>query len=191
MVMLFILIIIAIVGIKFPYFVVVAKVNNTPIFVNEYLGKLNKTAGSQIVDQMVTEALIQQEAKKKGISATSEETDKKIAEIETQFGGKSGFDTLLESRGLTRDDVRKDIALNLILEKLVGDKIVVSDEEVAEYYKTNKDAFKDQTEEEAKTQIKENLKGQKLQQEVGKYIEELKSQAKISIYLPGVQSQLK
>ena len=63
-------------------------------------------------------------------------------------------------------------------------KVNVTAEEVDKYYTENAADYKDKKVEEAKTEIKQLLSDQALQQQVGTWIQDLRAKAKITINLP-------
>ncbi len=81
---------------------------------------------------------------------------------------------------MTLDFLREQLKLQLILEKILKDKIKVSEEEVKKYYKENKEMFfPGKKFEEVKEQIEEELEYQKISMQTQIWIEELKKKAKI------------
>lgn len=179
----------SLVALKYRYFIIPATVNGRPIFIGTYLTKLNKAAGTQVLSQMISENLIDQQAATKGITVNADEIKSELSKLEEQFADAGGLDLMLSSRGINREELNIQIALNLKVQKLLEDQITVIDEEIDEYYSKNEDFFKETSQEEAKEQIRENLKAEKLQQEVVQWLDQIRSQAKINIYLPGSNGQ--
>ena len=74
--------------------------------------------------------------------------------------------------------------MRLIIEKLLADKVKVSGEEIKEYYDKNKDMFdKTKTFEELKDDIKDQVYQGKLSQEYKKWIQDIRSSAKINYFV--------
>ena len=80
---------------------VVATVNGRPITTVELLSKLNQNYRNQELDNMVTERVILDEAKKKNALPANQEIQDRVADIEKRFGGKESFDNLLSQQGQT------------------------------------------------------------------------------------------
>jgi|Deesub1362A_J573_1020465.scaffolds.fasta_scaffold01688_1 foldase protein PrsA len=158
----------------------VATVNGEKITQAELNQRLMQEAGKEVLDQMITEKLILQEAKKKGIKVSEEEIDKKIEEFKKQFPDEKTFRAQLKENNMTIDFLREQLKLQLIVEKILKDKIKVSEEDVKKYYEENKEMFfPDKKFEEVKKQIEEELQYQKLSMQTQIWIEELKKKAKI------------
>lgn len=162
-------------------FFVVAMVNGSPVTRYEVIKSLEQQGGKGAVDGIISEKLLRQEAKSKGISVKKEEIDEKIKAIESELkaSGES-LDELLEKQGISRKQVEDQTELQLLLKKVLADKIKVTDKEVVDTAKeqmTSKpEALSDA---EFKKQIKESLENQKLSFEAQAYIQELQAKAKI------------
>ncbi|MBU1085256.1 MAG: SurA N-terminal domain-containing protein [Candidatus Beckwithbacteria bacterium] len=169
----------------FKSMIVVSFVNNQPIFRCSYIKELEAQGGKQILDTMITKALILQEAKKKGIEVSREEIDTelvRIEEIAKQQG--MGLDELLESQNVKRDDLIKQIEIQKIVEKLAGEGIAISDEEANLYLEENADFLpEDSTPEELMNIAKEQLIQQQLNSSIQEMILKLKDEAKIVSWL--------
>lgn len=158
----------------------VATVNGEKITRDELADRLIKQSGKEVLDQMITEKLINQEAKKKGINITEAEINKKIEEVKKQFPDEKTFQSQLAANNLTLDNLKEQIKLQLIIEKALKGKVKVTDKEIKSYYEENKNTFfKGKKFEEVKDQIKEELEYQALSFQVQSWVESLKKKAKI------------
>jgi len=81
------------------------------------------------------------------------------------------------------EDLKKQIIFQMEVEKLVADKINVTDEEVAQYIKDNAISIPEGQEATTTAQIKDELRNQKLSTEGKALIATLKSQAKIRYFV--------
>lgn len=101
--------------------VVVAIVNNRPIFRWSYSQELNKVAGKQTLESLITKSLINSEAEKQKLKINKEELDAEVAKIE-DFAKQQGADLnqLLELQGMTRQDLISDVRLQKLVEKMAG-----------------------------------------------------------------------
>src|SRR3989344_519812 len=118
---------------------VAAVVNGVPLSRIELTKELQKQSGKQVLDAMITKSLIYQEAAKKNISISDSEVNDEIIKIEKnieQQGQK--LDDLLSFQGMTRNDLKDQIKIKKIVEKLAGNNIDVTDKEVDDYMKANK-----------------------------------------------------
>ena len=160
---------------------VVAVVNNRPVSRFTFDRELERQAGKQILENMVTQKLIFQEAKKLKVIVEQKEIDEKVKEIETQYGFKeSELDSFLTMQGQTRKDFDESIKLQVIVEKILGKDIVISDEEAKKYFDDNKTSFDAKsTFEKEKEGIVKQLKQEKLSEKITTWLTDLKGKAKI------------
>lgn len=163
---------------------VAAMVNGHPISRLAVIREVEKASGKRALDALVTEVLINNEASKKGITVSDDEVNDNVKQIEGQLTGQGqNLDAALAAQGLTRNDLVKQLAVRKKVEKMLGDKIQVTDADVDAYIKQNKAQFPKAPESEVRTQIKESLKQKKFSQEAGPFIESLRTQASISYYV--------
>jgi len=159
---------------------VVAKVNGEEITQEELSDRLMQKAGKQILDEMITEKLILQEAKDKNVDVSEDEINDRIDELKKQFPDEESFNKNLKENNMTLDQVKKQLRVQLITQKILKKDIVVSKDEIKNYFEQNKETiYKDKKFEDVEDQIKEQLGQQKLYQKQQGWIEDLKSKAKI------------
>lgn len=163
----------------------VATVNGQPITRWELIRVLEKQGGAQTLDNLVAKALIFQEARKKGVTVSQQEVDSEVARIEglvSQQG--TSLDEALAQQGQGRDELIEQIKVQKAVEKLLADKLVVSDEDVKKYYDENKDFYgKDAKYEDVSAQIKNQLSSEKLSSSYQSWIAELKKAAKVNYFV--------
>ena len=144
----------------------------------QFYSKLKKSNGPEVFDSLVREILIKQEASKKGAAASDSEINKKIKELEDRFGGKDMLQRALSQNNTSLPELKEQITIQILVEKLLKDKITVSDQEVEKYSNENKESVTGLS----KDQIKDQVRSQKLNQEFSQWYEALKSKAKITKY---------
>ncbi|OGC78220.1 hypothetical protein A2619_02655 [candidate division WWE3 bacterium RIFOXYD1_FULL_39_9] len=182
------LVIAALLGGGFYYlkgYVIAATVNGAPISRIALIKELERQGGETVLDSLITETLITQEAAKKNVDITQAEIDTELQSIEqnTLAVGMT-LDDALAQQNMTRERLIKEIKLNKQLEKLVEGSITVSDEEVAAYMEENKDALPANTDEETlKNQVRTTLRQQKYGQSIQELIAALKQNAKVNYYV--------
>lgn len=166
------------------YFVA-AIVNNKPILRVSIIKELEKQGGQQALDSLITQELIKQEGTKKGIKVTDEDVNKKIAELDTQFKAQGqSLDQVLEQQGLNRDAIKEQLQVQIMLEKLLGDKVNVTEKEVDEAFEQQKELFAEEKDmNKVRTTIRETLKSQKLSTEAQTLLAELKKNAKVNQFV--------
>ncbi len=169
----------------FKHYVVAAMVNNKPISRLSVVKELEKQGGKQALDSLVTQELIKQEAKKKGITVNDQDVEKKMAELDTQFKAQGqSLDQVLETQGTTKDAIKGQLKVQVMLEKLLGDKIKVTEKEIDEAYEQQKELFAEEKDmKKVRTTIQETLKSQKLSASAQELIDEIKKTAKVRYFI--------
>lgn len=185
MISLFAILILALGVLRFRGFFLPATINGRPLFIWNYLTELHLTSGNQVLNRLIAERLINQEAEKQGVSVQPSEIEDELSKLQEQFSQGGEFDAFLISQGLTRDQLLSQLTLNLKVEKLLSDQISVTDEEVSQYYADNKEFFSEVSEAEAEAQIRKDLENQQLQELVAPWLQQLRAEATVNVYLPG------
>lgn len=180
MVLIGLLILLALIGGCFYKFGVVATVNGKPIYRMAYIQKLQK-ADTTVLNQMVQDALISGEAKNKGVVISKEEIDASLKEVEDQVKQQgSTLDEALKSENLTREDLISQIRTQKIAEKLASPSAGVTQEQIDEFLKTNKDYLPTgKTKDELEALAKQQLETQAKNSALGTWFNDLKASAKI------------
>ncbi|OGE24665.1 hypothetical protein A2688_01215 [Candidatus Daviesbacteria bacterium RIFCSPHIGHO2_01_FULL_38_8] len=148
-------------------FSIIAWVDQTPITRFQVYKELENKYGKDLKEQLISEQLVLSEAKKRGVSVASDEIEKQIKEIETQQGGPEQLKQILEIQGMNMEDLKKQIEFQVMIEKMFGQDVQISDEEIKNYIKANKEQFADVIDPEAsisaetKDQVSSLLKRQK------------------------------
>lgn len=163
---------------------VAATVNGNPISRLSVVSELEKKAGKNILDTMITKKLIENEVKKQGVVVKSEDVDAEIKKVEAQIIAQGGtLEQALAGQGMTAADLREQIMINKELEQILGDKIAVSDEEVNQYLSANKIVpTKGTSSDDLMNQTREQLKGQKFNKEATQLLSDLRAKATINYY---------
>ena len=185
LIILLLLILLAIFVYKNVGLFVVASVNGKPISRIALIKELEKQGGKQVLDSIITKQTILGEASKKKIAVSDKELSDKIDEVKSDLE-KQGTDleSVLKYQNQSMEDFKDTIKMRLIIEKLLADKVKVSGEEIKEYYDKNKDMFdKTKTFEELKDDIKDQVYQGKLSQEYKKWIQDIRSSAKINYFV--------
>jgi peptidyl-prolyl cis-trans isomerase C len=94
--------------------------------------------------QLIDRELIHGEARRLNIALTEADVEAALQGYRQDYPGSS-FEEMLAERGLTLEAWREELKESLIMEKLLGQAVYsmvsVSDEEVAAYFKANRDQF--------------------------------------------------
>lgn len=161
---------------------VAATVNGTPISNFELLNRLNAQYRSQTLGQMINEQLILEEAKKNNLTVSASDIDQKISQLEKNVGGAETLDSLLSQQGQTRNSLKSQLRLQIMVEKLYSNEASVSAQEVEDFISQNGSQLQ-ATESAAQIQeAAEILKQQKISSAFGEKFPQLKQAAKIQIF---------
>lgn len=158
-------------------YLIVGWVDNTPITRIEMYKNLEERYGKDMREQIITERLILNEAQNKGIIISNEEIDSEIKKVETQQGGADKLDQILQLQNISRSELTRQIKLQIIITKLFGDNVLITDQKVDEYIKSNQNQLGllnqdgttttgDNSEASVSAQQRQELKDQLKQQEI-------------------------
>ncbi len=162
---------------------VAAIVNGQPIWRWQMNQVMTQRFGQQTLDGMISEALIDNEAKKAGVTVTKTEIDGKVADLVKSFGGNVNIDDLLKYQGMTRAEFESQLRLQLLVEKLLGKDIVITQEDVASYIATNQATLTATDEAGLQAEAKQAIFSQKINDKLQTWFAELKAKAKILRFL--------
>lgn len=164
---------------------VAALVNGMPISRLTVVKELEKQGGSQTLDNLVVKSLIFQEARKKGVEVSQGEIDSELSRLE-QIVKEQGMslDEALSLQNQSKSDLIEQIKIQKTVEKILADKIVVTDEEVKDYFEKNTDLYdKGAKLEDVSGDIKNQLAQTKLSSAYQSWITDLKANASINYFV--------
>ena len=164
---------------------VVALVNGTPISRLAVVRELEKQGGSETLDNLVVKSLIFQEARKKGVTVSQEELDQELSRI-NDIVSKQGMtlDEALALQNQSKNDLIEQIKIQKTVERILADKIAVTEEEVNDYFDKNKELFDDGAKlEDVSGEIRNQLAQTKLSSAYQSWITDLKASASINYFV--------
>jgi len=164
---------------------VAAIVDGEPISRLAVIRELEKRSGGQALDTMVIKKIILKRALERGVSISSDDVEQEITTLEGRMSEQgTTLDAALKEQGMTLDQFKEQIILQKALEKILEDKVAVSDEEIAKYLKDTQ-AVKpaSMTEEDFKSKVREQIKNQKFGTEVETWLTEQKQKANIQYFV--------
>ena len=98
----------------------------------------------QVLNQLINDQILLEMASTAGLSATDAEVDVKFNEFKNQYTEEK-FKDLLKEQKMTIDDIRNELRKSITIDKLVNkeitSKISVTDAEIKNFYEKNKDSF--------------------------------------------------
>ena len=164
---------------------IAAIVNGKPIFRYSLTRELERLGGASTLNNIIERNIVYSEAKKLGKSVSPEEVDAELAKVEETLKGQGlTLEQALSIRGQTKEELGEQIKYQKTVEKILGDKISITDAEIADYFKNNKDLFtKTDTLEKVKEDIRKTILQQKLADEYQKWLSEIKGKAKIFYFV--------
>ncbi|MGI6318959.1 MAG: foldase [Firmicutes bacterium] len=138
---------------------VVASVNGEEITKDDLYDAMFANGGREILDRLISNRLILQEAEALEISVSEEDIDAEIGKViqENFYGAEDYFYQALEQYGLTEETLRNDLEIELLLRKIVRNQIEITDKDVREYYTENQYLFNTPEQVEARHILVETL----------------------------------
>ncbi|WP_324716362.1 peptidylprolyl isomerase [Carboxydochorda subterranea] len=120
---------------------VVARVNGDPITREQLTSELERQAGSSILQQMIGRRLVLQEMSRRGVQVGKAEIDAEMGRIRDQFPSAQAYEDALKRYGVTEEELRQEVELNLGVRALGRLGVSVSDAEVRQYFDANKESL--------------------------------------------------
>ncbi len=160
--------------------IAIAFINGQPITVSEVVKIYTSPNKENVLDKIISEKIIEYEAKKRNIQIDSEEITSEIARMEKEAiaNGKTMAQLLKES-GQTTKDLEKNVRLRIIIYKILSEDIVLSELEIDKYIEENPDLYKNLSREEAREGVRKLLIDSKLQDKYQTWIKEAKASSDI------------
>jgi hypothetical protein len=165
--------------------VVIAWVDGKPLTRFALYKQMESRYGSATQDQMISENLVMSEARRKGVTVQENEIDAEIKKFEDQLGGKDQLDSALKMQGVSLQDLRKNVRLQLIVKKIFINDAKVSDEEVMNYFTNNKAQLPPEEVQDGtpsaklRQQILDQLQQQKLSQSFQTWLDQTKGSSRV------------
>ena len=160
-------------------------VNKQPVWRMSLNQALVKRYGKAVVEELINNELVQQEAGKLKLTVSDAEIDEEVKQLAERIGGEQALKDALTQYGLSETELRGQMRITLLQRKIVEKitKVEVGDQEIKEYYEKNKSYYSGKKFDEVKEEIKEILMDQKAQEEYSKWFAEVKAKAQIEVYL--------
>ncbi len=110
----------------------------------EFVKKINE-ARTNILNQLIEDKLVAQEAKRLGVEVREDEIDARIDEIKQKFASEKEFREYMDSQGMTMTKLRNRIKEQISIRKLqhyeIQQKIIITPAQVEEYYNRHLEDF--------------------------------------------------
>lgn len=117
---------------------VVGSVNDIEIKESELNEALQSQYGKEVLDQLMANEIIKQEAKTKKLTISEEALKEEYEIYANYYGGEEQLLESLKTYNMTKQDILDDIEIYLLTVKVMEQTITLTDEEINAYYEENK-----------------------------------------------------
>lgn len=178
-----VVVVIGLVTYKAGPWLVPALVNNRPVTRFELWQRLEKNYGTQTLDDMVNEKILDKAIADANVKVDEVKLDDQIKALEKQFETTGGLDEALKQRGLSRKDLEKQVRTQLSVEELLADKINPTEDEIKKQFDSGVTTlYKDKKFDDVKVSIADELKQTKLRDAFLVWFAEVKKSAKVKSF---------
>ena len=164
---------------------VVARVNGEVINRAQYVAELERASGDQVLEGLITQELIRQEAEERNITVTDQEIDAELASLEAQLQQQGQtLDQFLTLQNISREEAREQVRLQKMLEKMVDPNQPVATEEVDAFIEQNEQfASEDVDLETLQKQATDQIRQQKVGQQINTLLQQLRQTSDVQLNL--------
>lgn len=121
---------------------VVAWVNGEPITRDELYDEMVRQVGQQVLDELILIRLVYQAAADQGVSVDPDALAEEMAAIEADVGGPDQLAFLLQMYNMTREELERQISLNMLVRAVLEPDIQVTEDEVRSWFDENRDRLR-------------------------------------------------
>lgn len=162
---------------------VAAVVDGKPIFRWQLTKVLTDRYGTQTLDSLISQTLVNQEAQKANVTVFDTEIQTKEAELVKSLGGNVSLDDVLKYQGMTKSDFEEQLRLQLLVEKLLGKDITITDADITAYIATNAAMLSATDEAGLRAEAKQAIFSQEINKKLQTWFSGIKEKAKILRFL--------
>ncbi|MGF2614907.1 foldase [Rossellomorea vietnamensis] len=123
---------------------VVAKVGSNSISKDELYTMMVDQYGEAALDTLIADKIVELESGKRDVAVEESEIQEELEKIRSSYEDEEAFNEALASSGASLDSVKENIKSYLLTEKLLKDRVTITDEQIKEYFETNKETFAQQ-----------------------------------------------
>ncbi len=171
------------------YDVITASELAQAVALNERLGtpaKDRKTLESETLEGLITRKLLVQEAHRlRFVEVSDQEINAELENVRKRFGSDAAFQDFLKTQDMTQEELSRMFGEQLLVEKFVEKKVGlfvrVTREEAETYYHAHADQYQDKSFQDVQKDIMSLLTARKVDEELDRYVAELRSKADIRI----------
>lgn len=168
----------------FKSILIAAVVDGNPISRLRIVQELERQGGKGVLDGLIVELLIENEAREKGVAISEQEVMDELDTIKASVTATGGtFEAALAERGFTEESLRKSITTQLTMKKLLVERLTVTDEELNQYFSENGIPLPEEDMDAVKEQVRAQIADGKFSEEAQNLIAELRAKADITYYV--------
>ncbi len=119
----------------------VAVVNGHRITEGEFISRLKKSGGEQVLRTMIDRRLIEEEFGNSGLEVPAGEVSERLSQMQSGFPTPGAFQEFLEGRGTSVEELEKEVVFNTKLEMLASKEVTVSDEGLTKFYEDYRERY--------------------------------------------------
>jgi foldase protein PrsA len=108
----------------------VATVNGVKISKQEFLDRLQREAGEQVLQKLVVQRLVEDAFAKSGLQVTPQEVQEEVTKAKKQAPDEAAWQDFLKKRGLDEQQVAEAVTFNLKLKKLAEKGLNPTDQDL-------------------------------------------------------------
>jgi parvulin-like peptidyl-prolyl isomerase len=162
---------------------VAAIVNGKPIFRWQLNSVMASRFGGQTLDSMISQMLVDGEAKKAGITVSQAEIAKKESDLVKSLGTNVSLDDVLAYQGMTKADFEDQLRMQLTVEKLLGKDITITDAQITDYIASNSSTLTATDEAGLKEEARQAIFSQQMNSKLQTWFAQVKAKASILRFL--------
>jgi hypothetical protein len=104
---------------------------------------MSQMAGGELLDGLILSRLLAEEAETRGVKVGEPEVDAALERVRAEHGGEEGFTRWLRASGRTLKGLRMALQQDLLIDKLLEQRMGLTDAGIREYYEAHPDEFTD------------------------------------------------
>lgn len=109
-------------------------------------GKQIEQLTRDALESLISFELLYQESQKRGVAVSDADIDADVSRTKARFADAAAYDSALQQRGLSAEDVRRDtrktLAVNKVLEQTAWQNIDIPPAQVQRFYDENREQFR-------------------------------------------------
>lgn len=160
--------------------IAVVFINGQAISFTEIAKIYSSTDKENMLDKIISEKIIENEAKKRNIEVSKEEIESELLIIEKEaIENGMTMAQLLKEIDKTARDLEKEVRLKIIIYKILSEDIELSEKEIDEYIQNNPELYDNLSEEEIREDVRKLLIDVHINEKYKTWIKQAKASSEI------------